>query len=109
MSTANAQVVASATSTVIETVYHIHPSGTQRTDEGIRYFVQPPSQPDRDVAAQIPTRLGYHIVVGAGPARIEGQNIGGQKVYFYNGTRTIGTMPLNRFVNLPQRPVPAIR
>jgi RHS repeat-associated protein len=111
MSNANAQVVASATSPVLETAYHIHPSGTTRNRDGsISYFVQPPSQADRNFAAQEPTRLGYHIVVGAGAAQVAGQNTGGQTVYFYNGTRTVGTMPLNRFVNLPaRRPLPAFR
>jgi RHS repeat-associated protein len=104
-SNATAQMVASsATSTNEVTFYHVHPSGTATTrsngTETTSSFVQPPSQADRNFAARSPTTLGYHIVVGARD----------HTVYFYNGTGTLGTMPLNRFVNLPPRqPLPPFR
>lgn len=105
MSTANAQVVAQATSADAVTTYHIHPAGEVTTSSGNRettsLFIQPPSQADRNLAGQVPATLGYHIVVGAGRTEIAGQRAGGQTVYFYNASGTIGTMPLNRFTSIP--------
>ena len=94
-----------------ETDYHVHPSGQVRNRDGsISSFAQPPSPGDLARAANpnaIPVRLGYRIVVAAGDARINGQDIGGQKVYFYNGSGVLGSMPLNRFVNLPTGRLPS--
>ena len=80
------------------TSYHVHPSGTKVTvnmDNTIttHSFVQPPSAQDRTAAGNQPTLLGYHIVAGARD----------RTVYFHNATTTLGTMPLDRFVNLPPR------
>lgn len=41
------------------------------------------------------------MVVGASPANVNGQQTGGQTVYFYNGNSVIATMPLNVFVRIP--------
>jgi RHS repeat-associated protein len=69
--------------TSVDGSYHVHPSGSA---DG-RSFVQPPSAADR--AAALPN--GTNIVVGAGD----------QKVYFYNGNGTVGTMSLKDFNKVP--------
>jgi RHS repeat-associated protein len=69
--------------TSVDGAYHVHPSGSA---DG-RSFVQPPSAADR--AAALPN--GTSIVVGAGD----------QKVYFYNGNGTVGTMSLKNFNKVP--------
>ncbi|MFN0141322.1 MAG: RHS repeat-associated core domain-containing protein, partial [Pyrinomonadaceae bacterium] len=101
------------------TTYHIHPSAeiTNR-DNSVSTFNQPPSNYTETVNGQqvargdipnaanpssAPVTLGYRIVVAAGRANVNGQNTGGQRVYFYNGTGVLGSMPTNRFVNLPAR------
>jgi RHS repeat-associated protein len=93
-----------------ETEYHIHPSGQVRNRDGsISFFAQPPSDNDIRIAGSpnaAPVRLGYRIVAGAGSARINNRDVGGQRVYFYNGAGVRGSMPLNRFVNLPRGQLP---
>jgi RHS repeat-associated protein len=101
MSPAAQQVLGTAISTDFVLEWHVHPSGSATTTSGntvtTHFFVQPPSNQDRTVAGNRPSLLGYHIVVGARD-RI---------VYFYNSSPTnLGTMPLNRFVNLPPRQPP---
>jgi hypothetical protein len=99
MSPATQQMIQnSATSADVVTTYHVHPRGTRNTinsDNTITTynFVQPPSAQDRTAAGNQPTLLGYHIVAGARD----------RTVYFHNATTTLGTMPLDRFVNLPAR------
>jgi RHS repeat-associated protein len=89
-----------------ETEYHVHPAGQVRNRDGsVSFFTQPPSNGDITRAGSpnaAPVRLGYRIVVGACNNRDEG----GQRAYFYNGTGTLGSMPLNRFVNLPRGQLP---
>ena len=99
MSPATQQMIQnSATSADVVTTYHVHPRGTRNTinsDNTIttHNFVQPPSAQDRTAAGNQPTLLGYHIVAGARD----------KTVYFHNATTTLGAMPLDRFVNLPDR------
>jgi RHS repeat-associated protein len=69
--------------TSVDGSYHVHPGGSA---DG-RSFVQPPSEADR--AAALPN--GTNIVVGAGD----------QKVYFYNGNGTVGTMGQKDFNKVP--------
>jgi RHS repeat-associated protein len=100
----NPNLAAQATSPVLVTTYHVHPAGERKervtqgntTTETTHFFRQPPSGADQTFAGGNPTSLGYHIVVGAGRS----SNPGGQRVHFYNGNGVIGTMPLNRFVNI---------
>ena len=105
--------------TGLVTTYHIHPSGTIDVSpqnnastvgktviggserQETKYFAQPPSQADKNGIGTLPTKLGYHIVVGAGSKTILGQNTGGQKVYFYNSSGGVkGSLPLNKFVGI---------
>jgi hypothetical protein len=101
------------------TTYHVHPSGEITNRDGsISSFNQRPSDFTETVNGQLlrrgdipnaasanatPVTLGYRIVVGAGRANINGRDTGGGRVYFYNGAGVRGSMPTNRFVNLPPR------
>jgi RHS repeat-associated protein len=103
------------------TTYHIHPSGEIRNNDGsISSFNQPPSDflervngqqvrrgdiPNAANPNASPVTLGYRIVVGAGRETINNRPNGGQRVYFYNGSGVLGSMPLNRFttINTPVR------
>lgn len=89
----------SATSADMVTTYHVHPRGTRNTinsDNTIttHSFVQPPSAQNRTAAGNQPTLFGARD----------------RTVYFHNATTPLGTMPLDRFVNLPaRRPLPPFR
>ncbi len=106
---ANPDQMKSASSSLLETTYHVHPGGTKTVAPGsasatVKKFNQQPSPEDINNAANTPTRLGYHLQVGAGSSTINymGQsrdNPGGQKVNFYNGNGIIGTMSLKGFIN----------
>ena len=95
------------------TTYHIHPPGTKTkatgSDTGIVMgFDQQPSPTDITNASNQPTKLGYHIQVGAGRSTImyfgkEKINPGGQMVQFYNGNDVIGSMTLKGFINAGRR------
>lgn len=99
---------ASDTTANPETSYHVHPRGKVSTTSNTSTsgggtsvfgsaqtrtgkFNQSPTGSPTDFAfgANTPTRLGYHIVVGARD----------QKVYFYTN-RVLGTMPLDKFVSI---------
>jgi len=111
---ADPTLIAKATSTIPLTDYHVHPAGTKevaslvggKPSVIIKGFEQSPSTIDKTNAqsSSRATQLGYSLVVAAG-SKMVGTNIdnqrpnGGQRVYFYNGTGTLGSMSLKGFLN----------
>ncbi|MCH7400767.1 RHS repeat domain-containing protein [Belliella kenyensis] len=68
----------------ISGTYHVHPSGTK---DG-KGFEQSPSPGDYSAAKNVAIKgSGPHYVLGAGL----------NKVFIYNATQTIGTLPLDKF------------
>lgn len=103
-----AAVQQAASDGTLDTTYHVHPSGQEyppkpmtssvgttisNKEVGPREYVQVPSPTDYDMAKNVKTKLGYHIVVAARD----------KQVHFYNGAgnKPIASMSLSGFVKIP--------